>query len=146
MSNAPSNDDSGLLSHVLLPIANETDASVTARSLEPYHPTRVTAVHVIEKADGAPDKLPVEQAEEIASTAFAAVHSVFPNANTVTAYERDVIGAIETVATDVEASSIAFCARGGSRLIQYLSGDRTRDLVVDPNCPVISLPIRDAEQ
>jgi hypothetical protein len=55
-------DDGGrdLLAHVLLPVANEEDALATATALEPYRPERVTALHVVEKGGGVPDKTPVE--------------------------------------------------------------------------------------
>ena len=52
--------DEGLLGHVLLPVANEDDAPATAKALEPYEPSSVTALYVVEKGGGVPDKTPVE--------------------------------------------------------------------------------------
>src|SRR6056297_2409396 len=118
-------DDAGgqdLLAHVLLPVASEADALATARALEPYGPSRVTALHVVEKGEGVPDKSPVEQSETLAADAYAAVRSVFPDADEHTAYDRHVVDAVFEAADEVGASAIAFHARGGSRLVQFLSG------------------------
>jgi nucleotide-binding universal stress UspA family protein len=129
-----------LLDHVLMPVANEADAEATAAALEPYAPGQVTALHVVEKGGGVPDKTPVEQSEEIAETSFEAVRAVFPNADTHTDYARDVIDAIIQSAEEVGASSIVYHSRGGSRLLQFLSGDRTLKLVTRADRPVIALP------
>jgi len=67
MSSLDDGEATDLLGHVLLPIANEEDALSTARALEPYAPERVTALHVVEKGGGVPDKTPVEQSEELAA-------------------------------------------------------------------------------
>jgi nucleotide-binding universal stress UspA family protein len=129
-----------ILRHVLLPVAHEDDALATARALEPYDPERVTALHVVEKGGGAPDKTPVEQSEELADDAYAAVRRVFPDAAEHTAYARDVADAIFASAAEVDASAIAYRSRGGNRLVQFLSGDLSLELVTDPEIPVISLP------
>ncbi len=136
----------GLLDHVLLPVAHEEDALKTAQALEPYNPGRVTALHVVEKADGAPDKTPVAQSEEIAAESYAAVRSVFPDADTQTTYNRDVVGAIFEAADDVDATAIAFRPRRGNRLQKFLSGDYSVKLVTQGDRPVISLPPVDAEE
>lgn len=133
-----------MLAHVLLPVADEDDARATARALSPYDPEHVTAMHVVEKGEGVPDKTPVEQSEGVARAAYAAVREVFPEADTHTAYDRDVVEAIDEAARAVGASAIVFQPRGGSRLIQFLSGDRTLKLVTEAEVPVITLP-REAE-
>ncbi|EMA68937.1 universal stress protein [Halorubrum aidingense JCM 13560] len=132
--------DQGLLSHVLLPVANEEDALATARALEPYHPDRVTALHVVEKGEGVPDKTPVEQSESLAADSYAAVQSVFPDADEHTAYARDIVAAIFDAADEVDASAIAYQSRGGNRLVQFLSGDLSIKLVTNASVPVIALP------
>ncbi|MDS0283498.1 universal stress protein [Haloarcula onubensis] len=135
-----------LLDHVLLPVANEGDAAATATGLEPYGPDRVTALHVVEKGEGVPDKTPVEQSEELAAEAYAAVRSVFPDADEHTAYDRHVAEAIFEAADDVDATAIAFHSRGGSRLLQFLSGDITLQLVTKADIPVIALPDEDSDE
>ncbi|WP_227133450.1 universal stress protein [Halorubellus salinus] len=133
-------DDMDLLARVLLPVANEADARATAIALEPYDPAHVTAVHVVEKGEGVPDKTPVEQSEAVAESAYAAVRTVFPDADDSTAYARDVVAAIIETAEATDATAIAVRPRGGGRLTQLLSGDLTRQLVTDAPLPVIVLP------
>jgi len=135
-----------LLDHVLVPVAHEEDALKTAKALAPYNPNRVTALHVVEKAGGAPDKTPVEQSEEIAAKSYAAVQRIFPGADTHTAYARDVVGAIFEAADEVGASAIAYRSRGGNRLVQFLSGDRSLKLVTEAKQPVIALPRVQSEE
>ncbi|WP_018256356.1 universal stress protein [Halomicrobium katesii] len=129
-----------ILGHVLVPVATDDDALATARALEPYDPEQVTALHVVEKGDGVPDKSPVEQSEEVAEASYAAVRSVFPDANEHTAYGRDVVQAIFAAADEVDATSIAYRSRGGNRLMQFLSGDVSLKLVTKATRPVIALP------
>lgn len=129
-----------LLSHVLLPVANEDDARATADALAPYHPDHVTALHVVEKGVGVPDKTPVEQSEEIARKSFDTVRDVFPDADEHTVYARDVAGAIFEAGAEVDASAIAYRSRGGNRLVQFLSGDMSLKLVTKSDRPVIALP------
>ncbi|AEM58907.1 universal stress protein (plasmid) [Haloarcula hispanica N601] len=133
-------DDEDILAHVLLPVAHEADALATATALEPYGPANVTALHVVEKGGGVPDKTPVEQSEELAEEAYAAVRSVFPNTGEHTAYGRDVVEKIFEAADEVDASAIAYRSRGGNRLMQFLSGDISVKLVTQANRPVIALP------
>ncbi|SMO82819.1 universal stress protein [Halorubrum cibi] len=135
-----------LLGHVLLPIANEADALATARALEPYEPERVTALHVVEKGGGVPDKTPVEQSEELAAESYAAVRTVFPDADDHTAYARDVAAAIFDAAEEVDASAIAYRSRGGNRLMKFISGDVSLKLVTESDLPVITLPHEDPDE
>ncbi|MUV59872.1 universal stress protein [Halobacterium sp. CBA1126] len=144
--NRTADDDPDLLEHVLLPVANEADARATARELEPYHPGHVTALHVVEKGGGVPDKTPVEQSEQLAEDSFAAVRTVFPDADEHTAYARDVAGAIFDAADDVGATAIAYRSRGGNRIMQFLSGDLSLKLVTQADRPVIALPRVESEE
>jgi hypothetical protein len=129
-----------LTQHVLVPVANEEDAATTASLLESYEFERITVLHVVEKGEGVPDKTPVEQSEQVAEAAFETFRETFPDAETETAYRRDIVKGIFEVAEAVNASAIAFRPRGGSRLIQWLSGDRTLRLVTEADRPVISIP------
>ena len=140
MTRTDDREDRELLDHVLLPVAHEADALATAQALEPYGPERVTALHVVEKGGGVPDKTPVEQSEELAAESYAAVRTVFPDADDHTAYARDVVGAIFDAADEVDASAIAYRSRGGNRIMQFLSGDISLKLVTNANVPVIALP------
>lgn len=138
--------DTALLGHVLVPVATETDARATAQQLAPYNPDHVTALHVVEKGDGSPDKTPVEQSEETAQAAFAAVREEFPDADDHTAYARNVVKAIFEAAEAIDASAIAYRSRGGNRLVQFLSGDHSLKLVTKADRPVIALPRVDSEE
>jgi nucleotide-binding universal stress UspA family protein len=144
MTSTDDADGQDLLGHVLLPVANEEDAFATAMALEPYEPEHVTALHVVEKGEGVPDKTPVEQSEELASESYAAVRRVFPDANDHTAYARDIVGAIFDAADGVDASAIAYRSRGGNRIMQFLSGDLSLKLVTNAHLPVIALPREDS--
>jgi nucleotide-binding universal stress UspA family protein len=81
----------------------------------------------------------------MAAEAFAAVREEFPNAETHTAYSRNVIEAIFEAAEAVDASAVAYRSRGGNRLVQFLSGDRSLKLVTQADRPVIALPRVDRE-
>lgn len=146
MTTATGNETRELLAHVLLPVANERDAQKTAIELEPYQPKHVTALHVVEKGGGVPDKTPVEQSEELAEESYAAVRRIFPDADDHTAYARDVVGAIFEAAEEVDATAIAYRSRGGNRLMQFLSGDLSLKLVTKADRPVIALPRQNPTQ
>jgi len=135
-----------LLSHVLVPVANESDALATAAALAPYSPAHVTVVHIVEKGEGVPDKTPVEQSEQVAEASFSAVRTVFPDANNHTAYARDVAEAIFNAAEEVDASAIAYRARDGNRVMRFLSGDLSLQLVTQASRPVIALPRTDRDE
>lgn len=140
MTSHDDTDGQDLLGHALLPVANEDDALATARALEPYDPDRVTALHVVEKGEGVPDKTPVEQSEELAAESYAAVRSVFPDAEEHTAYGRNVAEEIFDAVDAVGATAIVYRARGGNRLMRFLSGDLSTKLVTDAPVPVVALP------
>ncbi len=146
MKEPEENSQQELLDHVLVPVAHEEDALKTAKALGPYDPNRVTALHVVEKAGGAPDKTPVEQSEEIAAESYAAVRTVFPSADTHTAYARDVVEAIFGAAEEVGASAIAYRSRGGNRIMHFLSGDLSLKLITKADRPVIALPSVESEE
>lgn len=129
-----------LLEHVLVPIADKTDATRTAEQLDAYTPQRVTVLHVVEKGGGGIDKTPVSYSEEAAADAFEAFQEVFPDAETHTAYASNVVKEIHKRATTLDATSIAFRSQGGNRLLQFISGDRSIKLITGTDIPVIVLP------
>lgn len=135
----------GPFHHLLVPVATESDARATCAALEPYltNVERVTAVHVIEKAGGAPDKAPLAKRREDAADVLAIMEAKLATdvaVETRIAYATDLVPAFFAEADDAGADAVAFRARGGSRIKRLLAGDLTTTLVVDPACPVISLP------
>lgn len=131
--------------HVLVPVAEQEDARSTAQTLEPYEFDRITVLHVVEKGEGVPDKTPVEQSEQVAAAAFDAFRETFPDAETEITYRRDVVEGITEVADEVDASAIVFRPRGGARIVQWLSGDRSLRLITEADRPVISITEGDKE-
>jgi nucleotide-binding universal stress UspA family protein len=133
-----------LLSTVLMPVASEADAGATARAVERHLPseTQVHAVHVIEKAGGAPDKASVEQREEFAEAAFERVRDVLGDGRVTThvRYGTDVADAIFAAADELGADTVVFTPRDGSRWIRLLTGDVALDLVTETDRPVLVLP------
>jgi nucleotide-binding universal stress UspA family protein len=125
---------------LVVPIASEDDARATAAALADHEFDAVTAVHVVEKGGGAPDKLSVEQAEARGEDAIDAFRETIPDADGRIAYGEDVVETVLDVATDEDASAVAFCPRGGNRVVQFLSGDTALKLVTEAELPVISLP------
>ena len=134
-----------LTAHLVVPVVNADDARATARALGKYQHAEVTVVHVVEKAGGAPDKLSLEQAEELAEESFVAFREVMPDVEAEFVYDEDVVGGIVDLAVAVDASAIAFRPRGGSRLVQLLAGDKTLKLVTKSDLPVIAPTDTDAE-
>ena len=139
----------GLFQHLVVPVATEEDAHATCAALQPYLDDieRVTAVHVIEKGGGAPDKAPLEKRREDASEFLAIVDSTLSESvavDTRTMFATDIVSALFTAAADADADAIALRARGGSRIMRMLTGDITTNLVTEPEIPVVSLPHHEA--
>lgn len=126
--------------HVLVPVADPNDARATAAALEPYHSGRVTVFHVIEKGGGVPDKTPVEQSETLADESLEAFREQFPDAELATDYRRNVVAGVVEAGNRLNVDAIAFRPRSGSRIVQFLAGDRSLKLVTEADRPVVSLP------
>ncbi|WP_226010385.1 universal stress protein [Halomicrobium salinisoli] len=135
---------SDLFERVLLPIAEKTDAQATARAVQAHldDDSRVIAVHVIEKAGGAPDKAGVEQRELEAEESFDALRDGLGDGDVDTEirYGTDVADTIFEAAADHDVSSIVITPRGGSRLVRLLTGDVALDIVTESDRPVVVLP------
>jgi nucleotide-binding universal stress UspA family protein len=134
---------------VVIPIANRDDAAATMTALRPYvagMDSTVIAVHVIEKAGGAPDKASVEQREQRAEDIFDIVtdglSDVATSFETEMLYGTDIAAAVIDAAHDRNASAIVFTPRGGSRWKKLLTGDVTNKLVTSSDVPILVLPNR----
>ncbi|WP_336022957.1 universal stress protein [Halobellus salinisoli] len=136
-----------ILDHVLLPIASEEDAISTCEAIEPHlsNVGRVTAIHVIEKAEGAIDKAPIGKRREDAAAFLSVVEERIGDevvVETRTVFGRSVVEAIFDTATEVDATAVAFRPRGGNRIARLLAGDTATNIVTNPAVPVVSLPLR----
>lgn len=104
----------------------------------------VIAVHVIEKAGGAPDKASVEQREQDAREIFAVVREeiedVDVDVETEILYGTDIDATIIDGAATLDASAIVFTPRGSGTLLKLLAGDVTTPLLNESHLPVLVLP------
>jgi len=135
---------------VIVPVANRDDAAATTTALIPHvkgTDCTVIAVHVIEKAGGAPDKASVEQRKQNAEEIFAIVTEGFSDSEipfkTQLLYGTDVATSVIEEAHDSNASAIVFTPRGGSRWRKLLTGDVTHKLVGNSDVPILVLPDRE---
>ena len=138
-----------LTSRILLPVANEEDATRTCKAITEHlskeaNTTDVVAVHVIEKADGAPDKAPLAAREEQAERIFRIIeqflHPLGYDVETRMLYGTDVLQSLLDVAADAEVTSVLFVPRPSGRLTRLLTGDLSSQLVLESPVPVITLP------
>lgn len=133
----------GLFDRIVLPVASPEDARASCRALEPYADGEIVAIHVVEKAGGAPDKAGVEQREAYAEEIFEALQACLGedrNVETEVRYGTDVAETIFDAAGDHDASAIVITPRGGSRWARLLTGDVALDIVTESDRPVIVLP------
>jgi len=138
---------------VVVPVANNEDAAATTAALRPHvsgSDSTVIAVHVIEKAGGAPDKASVEQRELQAEEIFATFTDGFGGIElaleTELRFGTDVASSIIGAAHDRDASAIVFTPRGGSRWRKLLTGDVTHRLVTNSDVPILVLPDREVNE
>ncbi|KAB1190513.1 universal stress protein [Haloferax sp. MBLA0076] len=134
----------GLLDHVVVPIADETDAVETADALNLYLDgvRRVTAIHVIEKGGGVVDKAPMEKRRADAAhylSVFDVQLGGSVDIDMRMSFGTNVAETILETAEDVEATAIAYRPRGGNRLVRLLSGDTGARLATNGELPVVSL-------
>ena len=133
----------GLFDRVVLPVASPEDARASCHAAREYLTGSVVAVHVVEKAGGAPDKASVEQREEYAEETFDALTECLDGEHeieTEVRYGTDVAETIFAAASDHDASAIVITPRGGSRWVRLLTGDVALDIVTKTDRPVVVLP------
>lgn len=130
-----------------MPIVNTDDAVATYEKLRPYlleNEFVPIAVHVIEKAGGAPDKAGVEQRKEYAEEVFEAFRKRAQadgiSVETKLLYGTDIAETIHEAAAELDASAIVFRSRGGSRWLNLVTGNVRSNLIANHESPVIVLP------
>lgn len=140
-----------LLQRIVLPVASVKDAEATSERVLPRLQDsggNVLAVHVIEKAGGAPDKASVEQRKNRAHDIFSVVEETLKgegiDVETRILYGTDIAQTILDVTDEFDASAIVFTPRGGSRWLKLLTGDTTSGLIDHADRPVIVLPDNEA--
>ncbi|MCU4744602.1 universal stress protein [Natronoglomus mannanivorans] len=138
-----------LLTHLVLPIANETDATVTCTELRPYIDSTVetiTVVHVIEKAGGYLDKAPLEAREQQAEKVFSIIEEEFrdgPTINNELRYGTDVVDEIIATADEHDATAIVFTPQSSRWITNLLAENIAQRLITESHCPVVSFPMMD---
>lgn len=136
-----------LFERVVVPVANREDAKATAKALRPYLDAEIgelLAVHVIEKAGGAPDKASVEQrelqAEDIFSILTEELADPTVTLETEILFGTDIAQTILDGAHEANASAIVFTPRGGSKWMKLLTSDVTTGLINASVIPILVLP------
>lgn len=136
---------------VIIPLASETDAEETCAIIREYvEPVgEIVLAHVIEKAQGAPDKASLEQRQEHAHRIFQiGMQRLEPagwEVETELTYGPNVAEAIHELAVELDADLIALSIRPASRVVRFLAGDTAREVVSDPPCPVMALPALESD-
>jgi len=139
-----------LLRKIVVPLASVEDARTTCERVRARLDDggEVLAVHVIEKAGGAPDKASVEQREQRTRDIFAVAEEKLDgegiDLETETLYGTDVVETILDAASEFDATAIVFTPRGGSRWLKLLTSDTATRLVEDTDRPVVVLPADEA--
>ena len=135
-----------LMDRPVIPVAGEQDAKRTYEAAAPYldADSEPVVVYVVEKAGGGIDKASVEQRELVAEDAFEAFRALASaddvSIETEIRYGTDIADAIEEAAADHDATAITFVARGGGRIVEFLSGSVRTKLTVDNAFPAVMLP------
>ncbi|WP_049924767.1 universal stress protein [Halopiger djelfimassiliensis] len=131
---------------VLVPVADPDDGARTAAALAPLltATSTVRVVHVIEKADGAPDKAGVEQRKEYAAEIFDRVREGLASTDaaveTSVLFGTDVVDRIFEEAKTNHVDAVVFEPREGGLFTDLLTGDVSRRLVKEASVPVVALP------
>ncbi|WP_440771439.1 universal stress protein [Natronorubrum sp. DTA28] len=132
-----------IMTHTVVPVANEDDARATCDALEPVlddSVERITVVHVIEKTEGYMDKAPLEARRLQAERIFSIVEDRFPDGPEIRRelrYGTDVVDEILAAAAEVDATAIGFATRPSGRLHRLLSGNDSYRLITESEQPVV---------
>lgn len=137
-----------LLDRVLVPVANEEVAEQTALMAREYldGDSEVQVLHVVQDEDAFADASE-EEWKAFAEDAFERFQETYgADVETEIRHGTDIAETIVETAEDVDASTILFVPRGGSRWRQLMSGDVARELVSESTCPVVALPRPDESE
>jgi nucleotide-binding universal stress UspA family protein len=137
-------DTRNLFETVVLPVASADDARTTCASAAAHlrrTDGRAVVVHVIETASP-PDDAHETGAEETFAAAREACGAAEITVDTRLEYGAEVPETVFAVADEVDATTIVFTPRAGSRWSKLLSGDVANTLVNESERPVVVLPDR----
>ncbi len=130
-----------------MPVADKEDARKTSRATIPRlkdNVGEIIAVFVVEHSKGFMDKVPPEIMEEHANEILDIVEEECGKEGIDVRKEilngTEVSDAIFELADEVDASSIVFIPRRGSRWSRILTGDVALDLITKTDIPVLILP------
>ena len=136
-------------SHLLVPIASETDAERTCDELDQYLDDGVgiiSVVHVIEHTGGYLDPASPEL-EEGAEQLFTYVEEHFsddPEIRRELRYGTDAVEEIIAAVDELDVSAIGFAPRPKNRFEQLLTDNRSYRLVTESHYPVVVFSKGDA--
>ena len=124
-----------LLDQPLVPVADAADAEATYTALVSHvdpADTQPVVIHV--RTDDTEDgRAVVERFESLAAADGMAVE-------TKTYDGEEISETIIDVATEIEASAVVFCSRGGSAWFDLLAGGVRSSLMAKSRRPVVMLP------
>ena len=128
-----------LLDQPLVPVADAADAEATYTALVSHvdpADTQPVVIHV--RTDDTEDgRAVVERFESLAAADGMAVE-------TKTYDGEEISETIIDVATEIDASAIVFCSRGGSAWFDLLAGGVRTSLMAKSDQPVVMLPLEAA--
>ena len=128
-----------LLDQPLVPVADAADAEATYTALVSHvdpADTQPVVIHV--RTDDTEDgRAVVERFESLAAADGMAVE-------TKTYDGEEISETIIDVATEIEASAVVFCSRGGSAWFDLLAGGVRTSLMAKSDQPVVMLPLEAA--
>lgn len=131
---------------IALPLVSEVDAKASCHALQPFLSSRteVIVVHVIQKAGGGIDPVPLDLRKDQATQIFEKCsHVLARDVKTITTtitFKTDIVEGIREPVRDYDADIIAFTPRGASRIRKLVSEDTAFKLVHRAERPVLVIP------